>query len=155
MRKVVLAFLTVVSLFSFSNAKNHNLGIGVVFGAPSGVGIKYWTGKAKAVDVALGWSLKGNGYYYMHTDYLYHNFKLLKPYLTKPITGEMPVYTGIGLRMRFGNGDEEIGIRIPLGITYLFGSLPLDIFAEIAPALNLLPDTIMYLDASTGIRYYF
>ncbi len=156
MKKILLSFLTVVlvSSLSFAGSKK-NLGIGIVFGAPAGVTMKYWNEPTEAVDIAVGWSLKRSKYYYIHADYLYHNFKLLKPYATKQMLGEIPVYAGIGIRTRFGDGDDEIGVRIPLGVTYLFASLPLDVFGEIAPALNLLPDTKMYLEVSIGTRYYF
>jgi hypothetical protein len=156
MKKIVVSFLALIFIFSFSNAQSKkNFGIGIVFGAPAGISMKYWNEPSEAIDIAVGWSLKRSKYYYIHADYLYHNFKLLKPYATKQMLGEFPVYAGIGVRTRFGDGDDEIGVRIPLGVSYLFASLPLDVFGELAPALNLLPDTKMYFEVAIGTRYYF
>jgi len=156
MKKVLFSLLALLFISNLSMAQNKkNLGIGIVFGAPAGITMKYWNEPSEAIDIAVGWSLKKSTYYYLHADYLYHNFKLLKPYATKQMLGEFPVYAGIGVRTRFGDGDDELGVRIPIGVTYLFASLPLDIFGEIAPALNLIPDTKMYLEVSIGTRYYF
>jgi hypothetical protein len=75
----------------------------------------------------------------------------------------MPVYYGIGARLKFkddeGRGRNEddaiFGIRVPVGITYLFDDAPLDLFFEIVPVLDLAPDVELDINAAVGLRFYF
>ena len=58
--------------------------------------------------------------------------------------------------MRVLAGDHsEAGIRIPLGITYLVHTAPLEVFAEIVPVVRFAPDTAGDVDGAVGVRYYF
>ncbi|MFQ5608329.1 MAG: hypothetical protein ACE5GA_10310 [Candidatus Zixiibacteriota bacterium] len=82
-------------------------------------------------------------------DYLVHDFKSLSVK-----RGSLPLYYGIGGRIRFEN-DTRIGVRAPVGVAYLFANSPLDLFAEIAPVLDLAPSTVIKFNAAIGIRYFF
>jgi len=42
-----------------------------------------------------------------------------------------------------------------VGLLYTFQNEPIDIFLEIVPLLELIPDTKFGLDAALGARYYF
>jgi len=49
----------------------------------------------------------------------------------------------------------KVGVRIPVGINYIFAKAPLDIFLEIVPMLELVPRTEFNLNGGIGIRYFF
>ncbi len=154
MKKILLFFL-ITGIFLYSHAVSNNFGIGVTVGTPTGLTAKYWLDKYNAVDFATGWSFR-NDKFYFHINYLMHNYSILEKGKSKTnLKGEIPLYAGIGLRTKFGKGEDEVGFRIPLGITYLFGEMPLDVFLEFAPSLNLYPETDFFIDASLGLRYYF
>lgn len=51
--------------------------------------------------------------------------------------------------------DPEFGIRIPVGLAYLFADIPVDIFAELAPVVNITSDTGFDLTGGIRARYYF
>ena len=51
-------------------------------------------------------------------------------------------------------GDPRVGIRFPLGLDYLFGDDPLDMFFEVVPILEVAPDSDVSLNASVGMRYW-
>ena len=53
------------------------------------------------------------------------------------------------------NADDDIGIRIPIGLSYMFGDDPFDIFVEVVPILDLVPDTDFDLNAAIGFRWFF
>ena len=53
------------------------------------------------------------------------------------------------------NVTNKLGIRIPVGIEYLFGNVPLGAFFELVPILNLRPDTEFDFEAGIGIRFFF
>jgi len=57
-------------------------------------------------------------------------------------------------RGRRNDHDELLGVRVPFGLTYLFAKSPFDIFAEIVPILDLVPDTDFGLNGAIGVRFY-
>ena len=59
-----------------------------------------------------------------------------------------------GVRVKL-EADIRIGIRVPVGILYLFESVPIDLFLEIVPIFDLYPATEFTANAGLGIRYYF
>jgi hypothetical protein len=68
--------------------------------------------------------------------------------------GQLPFYFGLGAKLLLAS-DLGLGIRIPVGLAYLFESAPFDIFVEIVPGLDLLPGTDFGIDGAIGARYYF
>ncbi|ACF42564.1 hypothetical protein Ppha_0227 [Pelodictyon phaeoclathratiforme BU-1] len=45
---------------------------------------------------------------------------------------------------------EELGV----GVTCLFSDVPVDLFAEIAPVLDVTPDVHLNVNGAIGIHYY-
>ncbi len=71
---------------------------------------------------------------------------------------QLPIYYGIGGRIKFIENrghDNRVGIRIPVGINYLPGTIPLDFFFEIVPLLDLVPKTDFGVNGGIGFRYFF
>ena len=130
-------------------APDHGFGLGVLLGEPTGIGLKYWLGSRTAIDGGIAWSFSGDDSLHIHLDYLLQNFNLFK--LKK---GQLALYYGIGGRFK----DEEerrIGVRVPVGIDYISEDVPMDIFFELAPVLDLVPGTELELMGCLGIRYFF
>ena len=127
-------------------------GVGFTFGKPTGPSLKYFFNDVVAIDGAFGWSTHNHTDFYMQSDLLWHNFDLI------PAShGRMPVYFGAGGLLRFRNSGEEnqFGIRAPVGVSYLFNSVPVDIFAEVGPALDLTPAVRGEMTGGIGIRFWF
>lgn len=139
---------------SYSNLSHRTgkFGVGVTFGEPIGVDMKYWLNETVAVDGAMGWSLHNHADLYLQSDILWHDFHLLRV-----SRGQLPVYAGIGalVRFRHDNLDNQAGIRFPIGISYMFNNAPVDIFAEIGPAIDLAPSVRGEITGGVGIRYWF
>jgi hypothetical protein len=51
--------------------------------------------------------------------------------------------------------QNRLGVRVPLGLDYLFARSHLEMFFEVAPILDLAPSTDLRVNAGLGIRYYF
>jgi hypothetical protein len=148
MKKLFL--IAFVSLFATGVfAQNSGLGLGVVFGEPTGLSAKMWTSQRTAVDAAVAWSFVGTGWLHIHTDFLIHNFDLINV-----SEGSLPVYFGVGAYLGLSS-DLAFGARIPFGIAYHFEGAPVEIFAELVPGLGLLPEIQFYVGGGIGIRYYF
>ena len=139
----LLVFLSTVK------AQSSGVGLGLIVGEPTGVSFKYWTGSTTAIDAALAWSFIDGGAFHIHGDYLFHNMRLI----SVP-EGLLPFYYGIGARIKTAN-NTKLGVRVPLGLAYLFQSAPIDIFLEIVPILDLTPKTDFAINAALGARYYF
>ncbi|MFH1501651.1 MAG: hypothetical protein ABIG03_01260 [Candidatus Eisenbacteria bacterium] len=142
--------LLVVSAAQPSSAGN--VGLGVIAGEPTGLSLKTWLGDTSALDAAAGWSLGENEWLYLHVDYLHHRYDLHLPDLDEGV----PYYFGIGGRVLLREGhDSRLGIRIPLGLDYVFKDSRFDVFVEIAPIVNLIPDTELGLSGGVGARFWF
>jgi len=124
-----------------------NFGIGAMFGEPTGVTVKVWSGNNVAFDVGGAWSLASSDQdLHLHASMLFHSWFNDRP--------NVAFYYGIGGRILFAD-DSKIGVRIPFGLTYVMGRLPLDLFVEVAPILDLVPDTGFAGNGAVGARIYF
>jgi hypothetical protein len=144
-----LSILFLLFFVSIVNAQSSGPGLGIIVGEPTGISFKYWTGSTTAFDAALAWSFTDEGAFHIHGDYLFHNMRLI----SVP-DGMLPFYYGIGARIKTAN-DTKFGIRVPLGLAYLFQTAPIDIFLEIVPILDLTPKTNFAINAALGARYFF
>ena len=127
-------------------------GAGIILGEPTGLSAKYWLNQELAIDGAAGWSIHDDSEFYFHGDFLVHKFDLI------PVPeGKLPFYLGGGAFARFreGHHDNQLGVRVPIGVSYMFADLPVDIFAEIAPGIDLTPSTRVDFSGGIGIRYWF
>lgn len=156
-KNIILGLLVLALVLPFCDrayAFMEGLGIGIIAGEPTGLSVKKWINESSAVDAAFAWSFIDNTSFQIHADYLRHKFDLIREF-----NARTPFYYGIGGRLKFkgGNGNKDesrAGIRIPVGLSYLFEEEPVDIFIEFAPILDIAPETGMDLSAAIGIRYY-
>ena len=124
--------------------------LGVILGEPTGLSAKYWTSRINAIDFGAAWSFQGDGQFHFHCDYLFHNYEFFQ---VDP--GSLPIYFGIGGRVRFDDDDSRIGLRLVLGAEYLTDAYPMSVFFEIAPIVDFAPETEADLNGGIGIRYIF
>jgi len=146
--KYIIVLLSVFFLSNI-NAQSKGIGLGLIIGEPTGISFKYWTGSTTAFDAALAWSFIDEGAFHIHGDYIFHNMRLI----SVP-EGTLPFYYGIGARIKTAN-DTKLGVRVPLGLAYLFSNAPVDIFLEVVPILDLTPKTDFSINAAIGARYFF
>lgn len=164
-RALIAGSLVLCALSSF--AQGSGLGLGIMLGEPTGISGKVWLSGDRAADFGLAWGGwgRGNGYFHVHGDYLFHNFNLINV-----SQGRLALHYGPGLRFRSWSGGRywvngryydtrgshaRLGVRFPVGLTYLFDGAPVDVFLEVAPTLDLIPGTSFDVDAALGVRYWF
>ncbi len=161
-----LIILALVASGTSTFSQDSGFGLGIMLGEPTGISGKAWTGGENAIAFGVAWGGWGRGgYFHVHGDYLFHNFNLIT--VGK---GRLPLHFGPGIRMRTWSGDRywangryydsagghtRIGVRFPVGLTYMFDGAPLDIFLEAAPALDVVPSTTFDVGGALGARYYF
>jgi hypothetical protein len=150
MKKTIIMFLLGVVVLPLSlDAQDSGIGLGIILGEPTGVSIKSWVGRRQAFDVAVAWSFEGEGAIHIHADYLFHNFRLFR--VEK---GDFVLYYGFGVRVKT-ESETQVGIRIPLGLSYLFEEDPIEVFFELGPIMNITPKTVFRMTTGVGIRYFF
>jgi hypothetical protein len=131
-----------------ANQAAGNLGLGIIAGDPSGISGKLWTGPNNAIDFIVGFSLY-HDYISINGDYVWHEWNLI------PVkSGRLPLYYGMGLWTSI-SGSPAVGGRGIVGLEYLFPSAPLDVFLELGPGIQILPDTGPAFSAGLGMRYFF
>lgn len=160
-------FVFLAALFGVSStwAQNHKLGLGAVIGDPTGLTGKYLMQRDTSLEGTI--SFFGDKSFYFHGAYLKQRSNFFQ------IDGEpLGLYYGIGPRIinfRSGYGPyrglfgtnytgtsrTSFAARAPLGVNYQFEDPRLEIFGEIALALDIIPFTDADFDLGIGLRYYF
>lgn len=148
-----------------------DFGLGIIIGEPTGLSVKYWLSPKSAIDGGFAWSFRGDGAVHIHGDYLRHDFNLIHVE-----EGQMAIYYGIGGRILifshrnyyyddeghrhyyyYDHNDNSVfvGLRVPVGLEYIFQGNHVDLFLELAPVLDIVPETDLDLNGGIGIRYFF
>lgn len=124
---------------------------GLVLGEPTGASLKYWLDRRLAIDGAIGWSFYRGSDFHIHADLLWHRYDVFHV-----SEGELPLYFGVGARVKFrDNADDLVGIRVPIGVSYLFQDVPVDVFLEVAPIIDVAPSLRGSFTVGVGARYRF
>jgi hypothetical protein len=147
-----IKYITIIFLFVLIaniQAQDSGTGIGIIVGEPTGFSAKHWLSNTTAIDGAVAWSFVDGGAFHLHADYLLHSFHLIRIE-----EGKLPFYYGIGGRLKTSD-DVQLGVRVPLGLAFIFPTTPIDIFLEVVPILDFIPKTDFRINAALGARYYF
>lgn len=145
----------VITIASAAGAglEDRKFGAGLIIGDPTGVSFKKWISNTKAVSGAVAWSLKEK--FTAQVDFLWHDFKKINT-----DKGKMPVFYGLGGRIEVvdkenKNNKNIFGIRSVLGIEYIFQTMPVEVFFELGPVLEIVPKIDIGFSGGVGMRYYF
>jgi hypothetical protein len=127
------------------------IGAGIIIGEPTGLDGKFWLSSATAIQSAVAWSTSNNASLHFTLDYTVHKWGLIDVE-----RGSLPIYFGVGGRLRLRDGrDDDVGVRIPIGLVYQFANDPFDIFLEVVPIMDLAPDTDFSANVALGARLFF
>ncbi len=137
-----------LSLAGSLSAQDKGFGLGAIFGEPTGVSLKSWVSPDNAIDAGVAWSFKGDGYLHIHGDYLWHFRQAIHS------DERFVPYAGVGGRIGFSS-SVVFGVRGVGGLAWWPRGVPLDVFAELAPVLDLAPSTGFSLMGGIGVRYFF
>jgi hypothetical protein len=161
---VLAVTLVVLAPHRRARAEGGPFGLGIIVGSPTGLSMKYYLGDSgQAIDGAIGFAFVHSEGIHVHADYLWHPIML-----TQDAAFSLPLHVGVGLRVldhdngRYEDDTIHVGIRGPVGITFDFTQVPIDVFLEIALILDFHEDEYrdddnvdLDLNAGLGIRYYF
>jgi hypothetical protein len=148
-RSVCLVALALL-LPAMCQAQHDGFGLGLIVGEPTGVSLKQWTGPRTAFAFGFAWSFADDAALHIHADYLLHSTQY-----SSELNGRSPFYYGLGVRLKAEEDDTWLGVRVPLGVAFFINDEPIDFFMEVAPLMDLVPETEFRLNAALGARYYF
>ena len=144
--KKFYTLLIIAAALGFSNE------LGLIIGDPTGISYKQDVGASTSLEFAAGWSFKKNteNQIDIHGAYLFSNKSDIR------IEGyRLPFYFGPGGRIKIGEKYIVLGFKAPFGLYYKFRNVPFSMFFELAPGLNITPDTDFDIMGGLGFRYIF
>lgn len=133
----------------FAHAQAGKFELGLALGSPTGVSAKYWTGEHFAIDASLGYHFRSQSHLLLSADFLGHP-------LSCPFDEDLiKLFAGAGLGLGY-TSNLGLSLRIPVGATHYFSHLPLAMWAELVPSIQITgPDKRFWLCAYLGLRYCF
>jgi len=149
MKRFLIIFFVIAFSAAFSQARSGSA-IGIIIGTPTGLSLKLADNGRTQINTAAGWSFGKDNRFYLHVDYIFYKFRVIR---TGGGTAPFKPYMGLGGHIR--TGSDNIGARLPLGIGYDFRDVPLEMFVELAPVLNLAPETDVDIAAAVALRFTF
>ncbi len=126
-------------------------GLGLVVGEPTGITGEKWLSHRTSVDFGAAWSMDGHDSMDLVADHLWYDHDALDDDPRR-----FALHYGLGGRLRIEeDGADRIGPRFPLGVTYFADGGRVGIFLQVAPVLDLAPDTDLDVQAGLGARYFW
>jgi len=127
-------------------SERREFGIGLILGEPSGLQGQFFWSRRAAIDVTAAWSW--NDWFMGMADFQVYDYFWDAP-------REWQWFYGLGTYLAVPeNEDGTFGVRVPLGIRYHFPHSAIDAFAEVAPALQVLPDTEAEFFGGLGVTFW-
>lgn len=123
--------------------------LGLALGQPSGLSAKLWIDRNSAVEGIAAWDFTRLNFV-VSMDYL-----LTFPDILKIQTADFPLFVGIGGLANIGTGVVTLGLRVPLGVLFVFARVPLEISLEVVPGLDIFPATTFLAMGGVAVRYCF
>lgn len=154
MRKLVLTILAGGLLLVARPAPARaDFGLGLFLGEPTGLDLKLGLGNRSGLDIVLGYTTYRDGRTgYGHLTYL------VTALVAQGSSVTVPLRLGIGAALYGPSGDLGLAIRAPFEVGLRLRSAPLEIYGELALALEVIgPRNQVELDLQGGIgfRLYF
>ena len=146
-RRVFMTVMVVLIAMGAAAPAVAQTSVGVMLGEPSGLSAKQWIGDNSAVDLAVAWSFLAGGSFYVHVDYQQHfdDFDIDE--------GDLHWFVGGGAKMAVSSSALSLGVRVPLGLFYVFEDVPIELFLEVAPGIDLFPAFLINGGGGIGVRY--
>lgn len=157
MRKLLLAAAAVAALASSGRSAHAEVGLGVFFGAPSGLDLKIDASPRSSIDIVLGWSTFRDG-----RDHYGHITYLVTPFVGQGNSVVVPLRIGIGAAI-YDDGSFDAGInaavRVPLELALKLRSAPVEFYGEIALECTVIDannnNDLFDAQGGIGFRAYF
>lgn len=151
MKKLALAILIFFS-GSLASADNE---AGFVLGSASGFSGMLDLGGGNAADLGLAWG--SDSQLTIYADYLFTN---ARRWNVRNVSNPLTLYYGLGFRLENINsgkhdGKTSFGPRAPIGLHLEINNPNISFFGELAPVLQLTPESEVEIMVGVGVRIRF
>lgn len=177
----VLGLCLSASVYAADDAHAQKLenrfGVGGMVGSPSAFNFQIGLSERAAIDFAVGGGFFRGSHFYTHGQFLW-KFPLKewpKGVLALHIGGGVQLahhfngrhtyarygrrndpYWGYGRWYRYGGRNTTwFGVRVPVGVSYKFTTVPVDVFMEFGPGVYFVRKPDFSFTYSFGARYWF
>lgn len=139
--------------------KDGQFGVGLAVGSLSGLSAQYWLDNDRAINATFA-AERGNTAISLAHIWTFHGAFTG----SGRNAGNFVPYVGAGAIAAFGTQSDyftrntenvALAAQVPLGIEFLPSLQRFDIFAELAPSLEITPTAVGFLTADLGARFYF
>ncbi|MEK2687640.1 hypothetical protein [Bdellovibrio sp. GT3] len=156
MTKNVLTALALSFSLLCASTAHADFAAGLVVGDPIGFTGRLTLNEKNSVDGFVGASSGSYRGLQLHSTFLFDNVQSWEV----ATEGPMNLYTGVGARLIFVDdgkydGDVAFGPRVPVGLTYMISDPAMEVFGELAVAMNVSPKVDADLDIGFGVRFRF
>ena len=123
-----------------------NMGLGGQIGSPSGVTLKVYNAGGPSYDFLAAWDLDEFFFLNAHAQFS-------QPINANNVSG-LEWFFGPGAFIGVRNDEAALGISARFGINWMANEY-IELFGQITPRLDLVPDTEGGFGGGLGLRYYF
>lgn len=151
----LFCFMPLVSTAQDFGPNHRRFGLGIIAGEPTGVTGKGFLSNRLAFSGIASWSFLDDAFTLIG-DFTYEVLEI--PVSAREIT--LPFYVGGGAKLGFdrggtNDGDTLFGVRVPVGVAAQWVNHPVEVFLEVGPGIELIPETEFDITGGLGVRYYF
>lgn len=145
--KMMFVILSILTVFSLKASASKETGLGFIIFGPTGLSVQHYLSNANSIDGALSGT---NGSLYLHSTYLWH-----RPKQVKIDSVRLDLYFGGGLRGIFNDQESILGLRAPIGLSYVLPDPTVQFFGELAIQVDFLNRFGAGATLGLGARYFF
>jgi hypothetical protein len=150
--------------------RSKDFGIGFAFGSPTSIVAKYFVSPANAFDFGLGFWRLGRRCSGPDNDRVCRDGGFERLTFNMDYLWQEQIIAGSGAKLDwhiggggrvwlwddYAGGDFALAARMPVGIDVTFPKPDfLEVFLELAPAVYVVPDLDLDIEAFLGVRFYF
>ncbi|TGM00172.1 hypothetical protein [Leptospira jelokensis] len=162
----LISFFPLFSVFAETSAgSSGKFGLGLTLFGPTGISGKYVLNQKSAVEGSLGLGTIGNGTAHLHVVYLY-NIMDLSPslhmyvggggvYQERNAEGNSGRGRGLGNLFRDRSHEPSLGIRAPLGLSFLTEDRRFELSGEVYMQVFVTGKNGVDVGLALAGRYYF
>ena len=141
-----------------AHGQTHGIGVGASIGEPTGIHAKAWLDERRALTGATTFRVgDSRSFLLLQGNVVVHRFDIVEVE-----SGTLAPYYGGGLTLQLSDrpGPDEdvrfdVGLRAPVGLNYMVPASPVDIFIELAPAIQATDPVLLTLEGGLGVRLFF
>ncbi|WP_022835475.1 hypothetical protein [Salisaeta longa] len=155
-RRFVLASVLILGLGTLqahAQRTDGAFGLGAQLGDPTGFTAKIYNDAAPSYDLLMAWDVSESDFFFLNVHALFE-----QPFTLENVNQPLEWFIGpgayIGSRENPNESDAVLGISGSAGINWI-PDPRVEVFVQLTPRINVIPETTGDIGGGVGVRYYF